>query len=41
LTPGLTLGDQLQARLDAKAKPLGSLGRIEALAVQLGVIPRR
>ena len=34
----MSLRGQLQARLDAKAKPLGSLGRIEALAVQLGVI---
>ena len=34
----MTLREQLQARLDGKAKPLGSLGRIEALAVQLGVI---
>ena len=34
----MTLREQLQARLDGKAKPLGSLGRIEALAVQLGMI---
>ncbi len=34
----MTLRDQLQAALDGKAKPLGSLGRIEALAVQLGLI---
>lgn len=34
----MTLRGQLQARLDAKAKPLGSLGRIEALAVQFGMI---
>ena len=34
----MTLRGQLQARLDAKAKPRGSLGRIEALAVQLGLI---
>ena len=34
----MNLRGQLQARLDAKAKPRGSLGRIEALAVQLGVI---
>ena len=34
----MSLRSQLQARLDAKAKPRGSLGRIEALAVQLGVI---
>lgn len=30
--------DALRARLDAKAKPLGALGRIEDLAVQLGLI---
>ena len=29
---------RLQARLDGKAKPVGSLGRLEALAVQLGTI---
>ncbi len=29
---------RLQALLDGKAKPVGSLGRIEALAVQLGVL---
>lgn len=34
----MTLREQLQARLNGKAKPLGSLGRIEALAVQLGMI---
>ena len=28
----------LRARIDAKAKPLGALGRVEALAVQLGLI---
>jgi nicotinate-nucleotide--dimethylbenzimidazole phosphoribosyltransferase len=28
----------LQTRIDGKTKPLGALGRIEALAVQLGVI---
>jgi nicotinate-nucleotide--dimethylbenzimidazole phosphoribosyltransferase len=31
----------LRARLDGKAKPPGSLGRIEALAVQLGLIQGR
>ncbi len=34
----MTLRDDLEAALDGKAKPLGSLGRIEQLAVQLGVI---
>ena len=34
----MTLQARLQAALDGKAKPLGSLGRIEALALQLGVI---
>jgi len=34
----MTLQANIQAALDGKAKPLGSLGRIEALAVQLGTI---
>ena len=34
----MTLADELRRALDGKAKPLGSLGRIEALAVQLGLI---
>ena len=34
----MTLRDDLQAALDGKAKPPGSLGRIEALAVQLGLL---
>ena len=34
----MTLSDDLRRMLDGKAKPLGSLGRIEALAVQLGLI---
>jgi len=34
----MTLGDELRRALDEKAKPLGSLGRIEELAVQLGLI---
>ncbi len=33
-----TLREDLQAALDGKAKPLGSLGRIESLAMQLGLI---
>ncbi len=32
------LSAALQARVDAKTKPLGALGRIEALALQLGLI---
>ena len=32
------LAPQLRARLDAKAKPPGSLGRIEDLAVRIGLI---
>ncbi len=32
------LRSQLQARVDGKTKPLGSLGRLEALAVQIGCI---
>jgi len=30
----MTLATTVQARLDAKTKPRGSLGRLEALAVQ-------
>jgi nicotinate-nucleotide--dimethylbenzimidazole phosphoribosyltransferase len=32
------LATRLQKRLDAKTKPLGALGRLEALAVQVGLI---
>ena len=32
------LAGQMRARIDGKAKPPGSLGRIEDLAVQLGMI---
>ena len=34
------LGDRLQQRLDRLTKPVGSLGRIEALAVQIGLVQR-
>lgn len=37
----MTLRSQLQAALDGKAKPLGSLGRLESLAVQLGLLQNR
>nr|AIA99155.1 Nicotinate-nucleotide--dimethylbenzimidazole phosphoribosyltransferase [Methylibium sp. T29-B] len=33
-----TLRSALQARVDGKTKPLGSLGRLETLAVQIGCI---
>src|SRR5580693_1908023 len=33
-----SLEPQFRARIDGKAKPLGSLGRLEDLAVQLGLI---
>ncbi len=36
-----TLRPRLRALLDGKAKPLGSLGRIEDLAVQIGLIQGR
>ena len=35
---GASVPERLQAALDRKAKPIGSLGRLEALAVQLGTI---
>jgi nicotinate-nucleotide--dimethylbenzimidazole phosphoribosyltransferase len=35
------LGERLRALVDGKAKPLGALGRIEDLAVQLGLIQGR
>ncbi|HEY3680229.1 MAG TPA: nicotinate-nucleotide--dimethylbenzimidazole phosphoribosyltransferase, partial [Bradyrhizobium sp.] len=33
-----SLEPRLRARIDGKAKPLGALGRLEDLAVQLGSI---
>ena len=33
-----SLEPQFRGRIDGKAKPLGSLGRLEDLAVQLGLI---
>lgn len=39
--PDLSLEAALRARLDGKAKPPGSLGRIEALGLQLGLIQGR
>ena len=35
------LRDRVQAALDAKTKPRGALGRLEALALQLALIQRR
>jgi nicotinate-nucleotide--dimethylbenzimidazole phosphoribosyltransferase len=36
-----TLAEALRARLDGKAKPVGSLGRLERLAIQIGLIQGR
>ena len=33
-----TLRDELRARIRGKAKPIGSLGRLEELAVQIGMV---
>src|SRR6185312_6352959 len=34
------LADELRARIRGKAKPIGSLGRLEDLAVQIGMVTR-
>jgi nicotinate-nucleotide--dimethylbenzimidazole phosphoribosyltransferase len=39
--PNLALAPALRARIDGKAKPPGSLGRLEDLAVRLGLIQGR
>lgn len=36
--PSLELEAQLRARIDGKTKPIGALGRLEQLALQLGLI---
>ena len=39
-THDTALRQQLQSRVDGKTKPLGALGRLESLAVQLGLVQR-
>lgn len=36
--PGTALRAELQAKIDGKTKPLGALGRLEALAMKIGIV---